>query len=109
MQELPQQVRIRCYPGICILHLKIFLALWIADYLETLPAEVQLIWMKKQSGTTLLFIFNRYSFLLYVIFNLITAFPGQSTDNECNVLTWLYGLPQTAALVSTNGENYVFF
>lgn len=36
-------------------------ALWIYDYLQTLPMEIQAIWSRKLTMTSLLFLLNRYT------------------------------------------------
>ncbi|KIK52745.1 hypothetical protein GYMLUDRAFT_49789 [Collybiopsis luxurians FD-317 M1] len=60
--------------------------LWIAGYLETVTTEINVIWLKRQTGTSLLFVLNRYSFLLSLLVTFMVSFPGESTDQECNSL-----------------------
>ncbi|KIK50967.1 hypothetical protein GYMLUDRAFT_410202 [Collybiopsis luxurians FD-317 M1] len=76
--------------------------LWIADYIDTLPAEIHTIWSKKQTGTSFLFIFNRYIFLIQWVPDLVYTLPGPSTDNICNILIKLQKYLGLAALLSTN-------
>ena len=80
----PQQVQIRCHPIIQLLIA--YIALWIADYIETLPAEIHTIWLKKQTGTSFLFVLNRYIFLIQLVLQWVANFPGSSTDNQLGAL-----------------------
>jgi len=58
-------------------------ALWLYDFLLTLPSEVSSIWKSKFSGVTVLYIFNRYGFLLAVLVNLATSYEVNPTDKFC--------------------------
>lgn len=45
--------------------------LYIYDYLLTLADEVSAIWPSKFTGAKLIFLLNRYSFLLYSILSIV--------------------------------------
>ncbi|KIK52742.1 hypothetical protein GYMLUDRAFT_963111 [Collybiopsis luxurians FD-317 M1] len=75
--------------------------LWIVNYLGTIPTEIHMIWSRKQSGTTILFIINRYSFLIFLLANSISSFPGESTDQECKLLDILFHTFESIAAVTT--------
>ncbi|KAF5389674.1 hypothetical protein D9757_006059 [Collybiopsis confluens] len=77
--------------------------LWISDFMETLPAELQTIWSGKHTGTSFLFIVNRYSFLLSLLTSLIFNLPGESTDQECNIVSYISSLLQATSVVATSG------
>ncbi|KAJ3992831.1 hypothetical protein F5050DRAFT_1852734 [Lentinula boryana] len=57
------------------------ITLWIADFIETLPTEINAIWRKKLTGASVLFLINRYSFLLSLIFEILLSLPGND-DNK---------------------------
>ena len=80
----PQQVQIGCYPIIQLLIA--YIALWIADYIETLPAEIHTIWLKKQMGTSFLFVLNRYIFLIQLVLQWVPDLSGSNTDNQLGAL-----------------------
>ncbi|KAJ3742998.1 hypothetical protein DFH05DRAFT_1498896, partial [Lentinula detonsa] len=50
--------------------------LWIADFIETLPAEINAIWQKKLTGASVLFLINRYILLLSLICEIVPSLPG---------------------------------
>ncbi|KAF5371876.1 hypothetical protein D9757_010584 [Collybiopsis confluens] len=77
--------------------------LWIADFIETLPTEIQTMWSRRQTGASLLFIFNRYSFLLSLLAALIINLPGESGDRECNTIGYLYIALQSTSIATTTG------
>ncbi|KAJ3934248.1 MAG: hypothetical protein NXY57DRAFT_1036974 [Lentinula lateritia] len=58
--------------------------LWIVDYIETLPAELRSIW-KKKTGTSVLFLVNRYTFLLFIVLGALLNFPGNGTDMQLEI------------------------
>lgn len=39
-------------------------ALWILDYVLTLPMEIEAIWLRKKTGSGVLFLLNRYSMMV---------------------------------------------
>ncbi|KAJ3891017.1 hypothetical protein GG344DRAFT_65811 [Lentinula edodes] len=63
--------------------------LWIVDYIETLPAELRSIW-KKKTGTSVLFLVNRYTFLLFIVLGALLNFPGNGTDMQSEISTHLF-------------------
>ncbi|KAJ3898029.1 hypothetical protein F5879DRAFT_1071134 [Lentinula edodes] len=60
--------------------------LCVADYIETWPREFSSIWKRKLTGTSVLFLVNRYILLLFVIIQAIYGFPGNGTDEQCQAL-----------------------
>ncbi|KAF5378979.1 hypothetical protein D9757_009125 [Collybiopsis confluens] len=82
---------------------EIYTALWVADYFETLSTEVETIWGKKLTGTSVLFIFNRYSFLLILVVNLVIRLPGASGDRGFDN-QWLGLLAQSVYAISSKSR-----
>lgn len=50
--------------------------MWVYDYLQTFPTEVDVIWRRNVTGTSLLFLVNRYSTLLCIVADLSAGSPG---------------------------------
>ncbi|KAJ3805280.1 hypothetical protein EV368DRAFT_50261, partial [Lentinula lateritia] len=75
--------------------------LWIVDYIETLPAELRSIW-KKKTGISVLFLVNRYTFLLFIVLGALLNFPGNGTDMQCQAGNIMLSISQTIALFTTN-------
>ncbi|KAJ3791603.1 hypothetical protein GGU11DRAFT_694369, partial [Lentinula aff. detonsa] len=76
--------------------------LWIADFIETLPTEINAIWRKKLTGASVLFLINRYIFLLYLIFEMFANLPGNQKNEECDVNVNIMNVLQLLAVASTN-------
>ncbi|KAJ3715288.1 hypothetical protein DFJ43DRAFT_1142048 [Lentinula guzmanii] len=76
--------------------------LWIADFIETLPTEINAIWQKKLTGASVLFLINRYIFLLSLIFEIVTSLPGNQKNKECDVDTNILNVLQIVAIATTN-------
>ncbi|KAJ3743002.1 hypothetical protein DFH05DRAFT_1498917 [Lentinula detonsa] len=77
-------------------------ALWIADFIETLPTEIKAIWQKKLTGASVLFLINRYIFLLALIFEIFISVPGNQKNEECDVTSNISNALQISAVASTN-------
>ncbi|KAJ3891641.1 hypothetical protein GG344DRAFT_65247 [Lentinula edodes] len=60
------------------------ITLCVVDYIETWPREFSSIWKRKLTGTSVLFLVNRYMLLLNLIIQAISAFPGNGTDEHCS-------------------------
>ncbi|KIK49867.1 hypothetical protein GYMLUDRAFT_578997 [Collybiopsis luxurians FD-317 M1] len=75
--------------------------LWIADYMGTLSMESRMIWRKKHTGTSILFILNRYSSFLYLLIYMVFRMPGNSTDQECRTLLWIFSSAEAMSLITT--------
>ena len=56
-------------------------ALWLYDFLLTLPTEVSSIWKSKFSGVTVAYVLNRYCYMLAMLVNLATSYETHPTDN----------------------------
>ncbi|KAF9069484.1 hypothetical protein BDP27DRAFT_1420939 [Rhodocollybia butyracea] len=56
--------------------------LWFYDFFLTLPAESRSIWSSRLTGTSILFILSRYSFLLFAAIGLAIFLPGKMTDTR---------------------------
>ncbi|KAF9066377.1 hypothetical protein BDP27DRAFT_1268649 [Rhodocollybia butyracea] len=58
--------------------------LWFYDFSLTLPTEVRSIWSSRLTGSSMIFILSRYSFLLYAVMQLVIFLPGTTmTDISC--------------------------
>ncbi|TBU43473.1 hypothetical protein BD309DRAFT_864231 [Dichomitus squalens] len=66
-------------------------AIIVYDYALTIDLEVQQIWKRDISGTTVLFILTRYITLLQRIFVLISLSPLHSLD-ACNIVSWFQAI-----------------
>ncbi|KAJ3881614.1 hypothetical protein F5051DRAFT_425594 [Lentinula edodes] len=60
------------------------ITLCVADHIETWPREFSSIWKRKLTGTSVLFLVNRYMLLLSVMIQAISVFPGNGTDEHCS-------------------------
>ncbi|KAJ3729206.1 hypothetical protein DFJ43DRAFT_1139897 [Lentinula guzmanii] len=80
--------------------------LWIADFIETLPTEINAIWQKKLTGASVLFLINRYSFLLSLIFGIPSSLPGND-DNKQLVIDILEQITSTGS--SSAGTQFQSF
>ncbi|KAF5350940.1 hypothetical protein D9757_014381 [Collybiopsis confluens] len=80
-------------------------ALWMADFIATLPTEIRTMWLKKPTGTSVLFILNRYSFLLFLSIRLVGITPGDSTDRGCQILHNSSEVLEILSVVMTSGRN----
>ncbi|KAH7870606.1 uncharacterized protein C8R40DRAFT_1056548 [Lentinula edodes] len=77
-------------------------ALCVADYIETWPREFSSIWKRKTTGTSVLFLVNRYTLLLSVMIQAISAFPGNGTDEQCQALNTIYSIFTVLSIVAAN-------
>ncbi|KAJ3805350.1 hypothetical protein F5876DRAFT_17795, partial [Lentinula aff. lateritia] len=77
-------------------------ALWIADHIETLPTEFRSIWKRKMTGTSVLFLINRYMFFLFLVLQAVFNLPGNGTDKQCQAETTMALVCETIALIATN-------
>ncbi|KAJ3878507.1 hypothetical protein F5051DRAFT_327866 [Lentinula edodes] len=78
------------------------LALCVADHIQTWHREFSSIWKRKITGTSVLFLVNRYMLLLSVMIQAVLNFPGNGTDDQCYVLNMIYSISTPIALVATN-------
>ncbi|KAJ3794020.1 hypothetical protein GGU11DRAFT_797788 [Lentinula aff. detonsa] len=78
------------------------IALWIADFIATLPTEINAIWRKKLTGASVLFLINRYSLLFSIIVQISLSLPGNETNEQCNVTFNIVGALQVLATATTN-------
>ncbi|KAJ3927568.1 MAG: hypothetical protein NXY57DRAFT_903657, partial [Lentinula lateritia] len=76
--------------------------LWIVDHIETLPTELNSIWRKEFTGISVLFLVNRYMFLLFIVMEAFQNFPGDGSDMQCHTLNIITTVFQSVALVTTN-------
>jgi len=63
------------------------IALYIYDFILTLPLEISEIWSSRFSGATLAYLLNRYGLLGYVIFHAIASYAPISDVSTCSGLT----------------------
>lgn len=54
-------------------------ALWFQDFFLTFPTEVRTIWSRKMTGSSILFLLSRYSFMLFAAIQLVLFLPGHMT------------------------------
>lgn len=61
---------------LCIFHehSPLYTAMWLVDFLYTLPMEWRAIWSRKRTGLSILFFLNRYLFLGYIICEITQSF-----------------------------------
>ncbi|KAJ3979884.1 hypothetical protein F5890DRAFT_1420651 [Lentinula detonsa] len=78
------------------------IALWIADFIETLPTEINGIWQKKLTGASVLFLINRYSFLLSLMFGIPSSLPENDDNKQCDVTSSILGFLQILTVATTN-------
>ncbi|EIM88959.1 uncharacterized protein STEHIDRAFT_154665 [Stereum hirsutum FP-91666 SS1] len=55
--------------------------LWLVDFVATLPAEVSVVWSHKPNFCSIVFLLNRYMFLMYLSLWCIATLPGDSSDH----------------------------
>ncbi|KAJ4470254.1 hypothetical protein J3R30DRAFT_3686616 [Lentinula aciculospora] len=77
-------------------------AFWIADFIDTLPIEIKTVWKRKQTGTSVLFLVNRYMFLVAFTLFLVKLLPVKGTDKDCHDLGVASDILGPLALVITN-------
>ncbi|KAH9923026.1 hypothetical protein B0H21DRAFT_840997, partial [Amylocystis lapponica] len=58
------------------------MALLLYDHVLTFPGEVKLIWTRRWSGVTMLFVVNRYFALLDKAFLLVDSFPWPNQTDQ---------------------------
>ncbi|KAJ3925574.1 MAG: hypothetical protein NXY57DRAFT_1065391 [Lentinula lateritia] len=58
------------------------ITLCVADYIETWPREFSSIWKRRKTGTSVLFLVNRYMLLLNLMMQAISTSPGNGTDRQ---------------------------
>ncbi|KAJ3871600.1 hypothetical protein F5051DRAFT_484551 [Lentinula edodes] len=83
------------------------ITLCIADHIETWPREFSSIWKRKITGTSVLFLVNRYMLLLSVMIHAISAFPGNGTDEQCQALIIIYSIYAVLPLLATNASAFI--
>ncbi|KAJ3743584.1 hypothetical protein DFH05DRAFT_1460812 [Lentinula detonsa] len=64
--------------------------LWIAEFIESLPTEINIVWLRKITGTSILFLLNRYMLLLGLIFQALMILPGSGSNEECQAINTFY-------------------
>ncbi|EIM83441.1 uncharacterized protein STEHIDRAFT_113570 [Stereum hirsutum FP-91666 SS1] len=76
--------------------------LWIIDFFQTLPMEIDSVWLNKMNGTAIIFLVNRYVFALYLILGLAYGVPGSASDKSCNILRELFSTLQNITPITTS-------
>lgn len=61
-------------------------AVWLYDYIDTLPTEILVIWSNRLTITSSVFLINRYGFLIYLVFSLAASVGGTMTDTLWGLL-----------------------
>ncbi|KAJ3872986.1 hypothetical protein F5051DRAFT_338405, partial [Lentinula edodes] len=75
---------------------------WTVDFVETLPAEINVMWKKRMTGASALFLVNRYSFLLSLVLQMVGSLPGNGSDRKCQRIYITYGVSSSISLAITN-------
>ncbi|KAJ3898426.1 hypothetical protein F5879DRAFT_1026588 [Lentinula edodes] len=55
---------------------------WTVDFVETLPAEINVMWKKRMTVASALFLVNQYSFLLSLLLQMVGGLPGNGSDRN---------------------------
>ncbi|KAJ3887057.1 hypothetical protein GG344DRAFT_69136 [Lentinula edodes] len=79
---------------------------WTVDFVETLPAEINVMWKKRMTGASALFLVNRYSFLLSLVLQMVGSLPGNGSDRKLALDILLTVFPSSA---STSGSQFQDF
>lgn len=58
------------------------LVLWMFDFIQTLPMEIEGVWSGRPSGTATIFLANRYCFGMSLILQLVIGSPVSATDKR---------------------------
>ncbi|EIM87995.1 uncharacterized protein STEHIDRAFT_155354 [Stereum hirsutum FP-91666 SS1] len=58
-------------------------ALWLGDYIATLPEEIYVIWLHRPTFRSAVFLLNRYSILLHMVLCGFFTFSANGTDQTC--------------------------
>ncbi|KAJ3763832.1 hypothetical protein EV360DRAFT_66001 [Lentinula raphanica] len=64
--------------------------LWIAEFIESVPTEVNIVWSRKKTGIAWLYLLNRYMLLVGLIFQALMILPGKGTDSVCQAINLCY-------------------
>ncbi|EIM82967.1 uncharacterized protein STEHIDRAFT_160579 [Stereum hirsutum FP-91666 SS1] len=76
--------------------------LWMFDFIQTLPMEIEGVWSSRPTGTAAIFLVNRYCFGMSLILQLVIGSPVSATDKSCNALAISEAILQITATISTN-------
>lgn len=64
-------------------HYNLYIAVvWLCSFFHTLPGEVRRIWMMPPSGSSALFVANRYGSFLYQVLAIVFGFPGTHASEQ---------------------------
>lgn len=63
-----------------------FPALWLYDYIQTLPMEVEAIWLRRMTGSSVLFLANRYLIFTSIALSLFTGVMGGVISRERSLI-----------------------
>lgn len=61
-------------------YLRLLQGLWIADFSQTFPVEVDIVWPGKVTGTKIIYLFNRYAFGISMLLQAISVLPGSTSE-----------------------------
>ncbi|KAJ3768245.1 hypothetical protein FB446DRAFT_288624 [Lentinula raphanica] len=64
--------------------------LWIAEFIESVPTEVNIVWSRKKTGIAWLYLLNRYMLLVGLVFQALMILPGRGTDSVCQAINLCY-------------------
>lgn len=66
------------------------LGLWVADWVQTVPMEIDAVWFSKTTGPKVLFFVNRYGLWIASGLGIIYTVPAFVTDTRQAILTIIY-------------------
>ncbi|EIM89211.1 uncharacterized protein STEHIDRAFT_154890 [Stereum hirsutum FP-91666 SS1] len=76
--------------------------LWLYDFFQTLPAEIEAMWSKKLTITAAIFFVDRYGFGGARLLELAYNVPGSGSDKGCNVLNLMSTVFFLPSILATN-------
>ncbi|EIM84152.1 uncharacterized protein STEHIDRAFT_113331 [Stereum hirsutum FP-91666 SS1] len=76
--------------------------LWVFDYIQTLPMEMQVIWCRQLSGVSILYLINRYIMMSSIAAYLFIATPGPSRDKICDVFAHIHYICGATTVIATS-------
>lgn len=56
--------------------------MWMTDFVYTLPMEIEAIWSRNVTGTSILYLVNRYAYGLSLIMITVLDAPGSRSDKR---------------------------
>lgn len=54
--------------------------IWMVDFVQTLPMQIEAVWLRKFTGSAVIYLVNRYMFGLSIILSLVPLTSGSASD-----------------------------